>query len=202
MLETIIILAVIAIVVYFITVKGIFRPSGKTSLKIEETPSTLVSVQKIAELVTACFYEEKVLVEKKTSRIADNKVMNYVAKVANKEPGLIADEICLIAKGQVRAGYNLSELKEEDLSAEASKITLRLPQAEILDVIINPTGWDFYVEEGDWSDEEIKSIQDKAKSAIRQDALDMGLIAKAEESGKKKISALLASLGYKEVVLV
>ena len=41
---------------------------------------------------------------------ADNKVSNYVASKLNRPDGLISDEVCLIAKGQIRAG--ISTLKK------------------------------------------------------------------------------------------
>ena len=66
--------------------------------------------------------------------------------------------------------------------------------------IFNPKGWDFYVEDGTWSDEEVSAIKKKAKDAIEQDALQYGILQKASQSGEKKLRALLMSLGFNDVI--
>ena len=62
-------------------------------------------------------------------------------------------------------------------------------------------GWDFYVEEGPWSDEQIRTIKSKAKELVKADALENGILEKAAKSGADKIKALMLSLGYKNIII-
>ena len=78
---------------------------------------------------------------------------------------------------------------------------IKLPQAEILDVIVNPKGYDFYVEDGDWNEEQVKEIKTQAKEQIKNDALKLGIIEKATKNGEAKLKALFLSFGFKDVVL-
>ena len=172
----------------------------KRGLTIADTPAVVIEIRKIAELVTSCFFEEKILVEKKANKLVDNAIGNFIASKAKMEAGLISDELCLIAKGQVRAGYDLKKIASEDLMVKEKVLYIKLPEVEILDVIVNPKGWDFYVEDGTWSDEEVSAIKKKAKDAIEQDALQYGILQKASQSGEKKLRALLMSLGFNDVI--
>jgi hypothetical protein len=129
----------------------------------------------------------------------DNKLASQIAGLAHKD-ALIEDELCIIAKGLVRAGYDFKELKAEDLLVEKDVVKLSLPKVKVLEVIINPSGWDFYVENGKWDDEQIKAIKSKAKEAIKEDAIENGILEKAKRSGERKIEAMLFSLGFKQVI--
>jgi hypothetical protein len=175
------------------------KKAKKKKLRIADTPAVVVAINKIAGFATACFFEEKIFVEKKAAPIVDNKLAGQIAKMAHKD-ALIEDELCIIAKGLVRAGYDLRKLTADDLEIDSGTVTLRLPKVTILEVIINPSGWDFYVENGTWNDDQIKAIKSKAKEAIREDAIENGILDKARQSGERKIEALLVSLGFKKVI--
>ena len=192
-LATLIVLAAIAYFL-FLRVKG-----KKKKLRIADTPAVVVAIHKIAEFATACFFEEKIFVERKAAPIVDNKLASQIAGLAHRD-ALIEDELCIIAKGLVRAGYDFKELKPEDLRVEKDVVTLSLPKVKVLEVIINPSGWDFYVENGKWSDEQIKAIKSKAKEAIREDAIENGILDKAKRSGERKIEAMLLGLGFKQII--
>lgn len=180
------------------------RFSGKgrkrKGVRIADTPTVVESIKSIAELATACYFEEKIILETKPNPLVDNKLGDILAKVSSKD-ALIEDELCLIAKGSVRAGYNLKEMSEKDIVLENDVLTIRLPKVRILDVIINPKGWDFYVESGDWR-ERIKDIQSRAKQLIEQDAVQNGILDKAARNGEVKIKAIMHSLGYQNVTVL
>lgn len=176
------------------------KQKHRKELRIADSPAVVSAIQQIAELTTFCLFEEKIIVERKAKDVVDNRIGNYISSKLKKEDGLISDEICLIAQSQVRAGYRLDKLSSDELYAIEDTLYIKLPQTEILDIIINPRGWDFYVEDGDWTEERVKSIKQKAKQEIRQDALDLGILKKASSIGEKKIKALFLSLGFKNVV--
>ena len=196
MIFTIVLIVLVLICVVIVIVK-----MRKKKRSIANTPAVVVSIRKIAEFVTLCFYEDKIMIERKPKKIVDNKLGNYIADKLDKDDGLIYDEICLIANGQVRAGYDLNKITSHDIRIIDNVLEIKLPAPQIIDIIINPKGWDFYVEDGNWTEEEIKQIKSKAKSLVEQDAITYGVLQKAEQ-GKERLKVLLMSFGFKDVKFI
>ena len=204
-LTIIILVAAVFLAVYFAVSRTNGRQSRrrlfKKGISIADTPAVVQEIRQIAQLVTSSFFIEKIFVEKKTKDIVDNKVSNYVATKLNMPDGLMSDEICLIAKGQIRAGYDFKKISESDITINGKTLTIKLPEPEILDAIINPKGWDFYVEEGSWTDEDIAKIKAKAKDSVIEEAKNMGVLELAKSSGEQKLKALFMSFGFTDVNL-
>ena len=81
-------------------------------------------------------------------------------------------------------------------------VTVRLPEPELFEVILNPSDYEIFVEDGRWSHEEVVALESRAKETVRRDALSAGLLEKAGESAGAQLDRLLRSLGYREVVVV
>ena len=168
-----------------------------SELKIDDTANVVTEIKNISEFVTVCYYDEIVLTENKKSENLTNRVMGMIGKDGNSQ-----DEFCLIANGKVRAGYDLSQLNENDLHVSGDTLFVRLPQPRIFDVIINPSDFEIYVEDGKWSHEEVVAVESRAKQQIEADAQAYGLLEKADKVGKEKIAELFKSFGHKEVVIL
>lgn len=193
MIKLIFVVLVLIVILLFVFI--IIKRKNK-KYKIANTDAVIVSIKKIAEFVTICFFEEKIVIERKPRKYINNKLGDFIIENMQKENDFIYDEVCLIAKGQVRAGYNLKDVK--NIRLDNNILELELPKPEIFDIIINPKGWDFYVEEGNWSEEEINKIKSKVKEEIRQDAINIKILEQAEQ-GKEKLKILLMSFGFKNV---
>lgn len=174
-----------------------FRPKEEV-LEIDKTANVVTEIRKIAELTTACYYEDVILKEKKPSETIGGKVVNSVSK---KKSPILEDHIVIVASGNVRAGFNLAKLTKKDVVVEDSVLTITLPKAEILEVIVNPSDYDVYIEDGKWSHEQVTKVEDKALAQIRQDAIDDGLLQHAEELGISKLKELFKTYGFSQVVI-
>ena len=108
-------------------------------------------------------------------------------------------DIVFIVKTKVRAGFDLSKIGAEDLVVKGDTLSIKLPAPEIFDIIANPSDWEIYYREGEWEDEEIRAIQSGAKEGIRQDAIEYGIIEKAESFGKESLASLFKTFGFSEV---
>jgi hypothetical protein len=78
---------------------------------------------------------------------------------------------------------------------------MKLPKPKILDVISNPSDFETYEENGKWSHEEVTAIKNEARAAIEQNAIESGILERAEESGKQKLSSFLQALGFQKVFI-
>ena len=160
-------------------------------LKIRDTRTLVTRVRSLSSLVTACYYGEVVQTARK------QRSMNaFGASLPLPE-----DEICIISRGKARAGIDLSKLDDDALMLSGDTVWVRLPEPEIFEVILNPSDYEIFVEEGKWSHEEVVAIERRARDVIRRDALAAGLPAKARESALQQLDRLLRAFGFKGVIL-
>lgn len=107
----------------------------------------------------------------------------------------------LIAYGKVSASYDLSKIDVNKIHVNGDTLNMELPQAEIFDIIINPSGYEVYVEKGSWKHEQVTELQTEAKHNLEKNALDYDLVKKAETTGVAKLQNLFKSLGFSQVYL-
>lgn len=192
---------------------AVFRNVFRHDLGIDKTANVITQIKRISELTTACFYEELVI-QKDKFRYLDRKVYRngssawaMMANIANPyEPGIVRDStrtgrIVFIVKTRVRAGYDLSKISPDDLTVSGDTLRVKLPEAEIFDIIANPSDWEVFHSDGNWEDGEIRAIQAEAKETIRKDAVSYGLLDKARTSGKESLISLFRAFGFPEIVL-
>lgn len=99
----------------------------------------------------------------------------------------------------VKAGFNLKEMEQSDVQIYNDSIAIYLPTPEIIDEIINPSGFETFEETGIWTFQERKNIQRKALEMLKNNALRKGILAKSEQQGKKIMTKFFKSLGYTKV---
>lgn len=193
----------------------IFDFFKREPLSIEKTANVVEEIKKIGEFTTACYYEEMALQDSyvdKTQvmgRDADKLAGKALRKVGLDSWASKADnvstvvnsdnEILLIGKGYVRAGFNLAKVQESDLNVHGDTLDITLPPTEVFDIIMNPSDFTTEYEKGTWSHELTKPIKERAKATLEQNAIEGGILAKAEENGKKQLEAIFTAFGFKQV---
>ena len=166
---------------------------------IDETPLVISEIKKIAELHTAKLYCEVV---------ADSVIISpgEAAMLAMQESGAFpilppmvfskGKKMVLIAKGRVIAGLDLSALNEKNIVVRNDSVWITLPPAKILDIITNPSDFEVFTEEGDWSSTEINTVKQKAIGIMRNEALNRGLTNQANERAKLLMGDFLKASGF------
>ncbi|MEB3210599.1 MAG: DUF4230 domain-containing protein [Leptolyngbyaceae bacterium] len=168
-----------------------FRPSvGEPEID----PRTLVvhQVQGVSELTTAVFAMESVV---PASR--DRTLGNYV---------IGRTTLLYIAYGEVRAGVDLSDIGEEDVTIVGDRLELRLPPPEILDSkidVMRSRVYDYdrgFLGLGPDSAPELQeTAQRETLVRIVNVACDNGLLNDANERAEVALTRLLDSVGYNEL---
>ena len=182
-------------------------------LEIEKTTNLVTEIKKIAEFTTACFYEELVIQDIKYKykehpvyKKSDNWYKRQLGldktvtgiQIDSTEIGRIA----IIAKGKIRAGLNFSKLTENDFRISNDTLYATFPQAEIFDIIINPSDIEFFHRKGNfWDNEGIAELVNKGKSTMYEHAMNENILEKANKYGVEKMSNILKTFGFKEVVI-
>lgn len=166
---------------------------GDRSLKIADTKNVVEHVREISEFTTASYYEEFVVQESKI--VAKESLFGFKKDQVDS----VQNEIVIILKGKVRAGFDLSKMTEADLCAKTDTLLVQLPAPELFDVIINPSDYEIFIEEGKWSHDEIQAFQVQSKEQLRTHALQEDIIGKAKTEGKERLTNLFKTFGYKVV---
>ncbi len=172
---------------------NLFGLSFGGELKIDNTANVVEKIKEISEFTTACYYEEAVLKDRKVEK-NEGGFLGLVDTETSKE-------IVIIAKGKVRAGFDLSKVTEDKINIKNDTIGITLPEPEIFDVIINPSDYEMYVEEGKWSHEEVTALQTNYRAQLLAKANDAGILNKAKEAGKKRLESLFQTFGFSVVEL-
>ncbi|SEN44236.1 Protein of unknown function [Mesobacillus persicus] len=164
-----------------------------TSYK-SETFSMVESVQDLATLATAEAYVTTVLKEE------DNKLFNKDISV--NLPGT-KRTLLLIVPATVLAGVDLQLVSVENMTVneETKEISLTIPRAQLVqEPSIQMDKIQTYSEEGLFRSEvqwdEGFDLAAKAKQQIELEAIELGVLTKAEESAVQVLQSFFEQLGY------
>jgi len=167
------------------------RIFSEKQIQTYDTETIITEIKEIGEFTTACYYEELVVTDQKAS---SNPMRSLITRSGHP------DKIAVVAKGTIRAGFDLSELNEGNISVVGDTLVVSLPEARIFDIIINPSDYSVFFESGEWSHNEVKALEVRARNKLMNNATRSGLVEKAEKSGIDKLYALFKSIGYDKVV--
>lgn len=169
-------------------------PFYNEELKIDKTANVVDKIKKISEFTTLCYYEEVVL---KSDRVAEDN--NVVANFLKIKADSIHEEVVIIAKGKVRAGFDFAKLMDEDIAVKSDTLAINLPSPEIFEVIANPSDYEIFVEEGEWTHEDISLLQMTHRNQLLESAIKADVIQKAASVGKNKVEELFQTFGFNVV---
>lgn len=116
---------------------------------------------------------------------------------------LFGDKILLIAHGQVISGFDLSQISENDIDVDGSRIRVTLPAPQILTTVLDNTQTRVYDRQKGILNPGEKNLESQARKAaedsIRKAACDGGILKQASENARKQLTAFLQALGFTEV---
>ncbi len=154
--------------------------------KIEDTPVIIQQIKNIAQMFTQTFYDEYVY---------DTGVIRTPLFNQNKR-------LIFIAKGEVISGFDLSELSEKSIIRRDKSIVVKLPPARILDVVINPSGFETFIEQGEITFEESKKFHEDARRIFDRNARDKGILKNSAEQGRQMLEKFFRLLGFESVDII
>jgi hypothetical protein len=164
----------------------LFSLFGHKEQKIDETPVIVQEIRKIAQIATQNFYDEC---------IYDSGPI--FTDIFTPEKRLI-----LIARGEVIAGFDLNRLERTSLSIKDKSVTLVLDSPRILDVIVNPSDYQVFVQEGNFTFDEVTEYKERAKRTIAVNAIRKKILDKSAIQGQKIIEWFFRLLGYEKIDII
>ncbi|MGV3772831.1 MAG: DUF4230 domain-containing protein [Verrucomicrobiales bacterium] len=165
---------------------GVVLPKvgGLSQPKTVNTSIVIRQIQGLSELVTVKYVLEKVVVVEDVKWYGENRIL-------------------VLAHGVVKAGVDLSELKDDQVVVEGKKITLTLPREKITDayldekmtqVIERSTG---VIRQFDKDLEQNARVQ--AVDDLRRAARYNGIMREARERAEMQVKIFLLQAGFEQV---
>jgi hypothetical protein len=114
------------------------------------------------------------------------------------------EKVLLVATGDVEAGVNLASLGRDDVRVDGERVTIGLPEPEILSTSLDEDKTGVY--DRDFGplnlrpdDDLVEQARAAAVDRIERAARDEDILGQAEQNAEDSIRAFVTSLGFKEV---
>lgn len=173
------------------------RPSAPSpAATLTPTPQPVVTITDIRAAAELTTVEYQAVAEIQNERVPDD-FRQYLG---------IREQILLLAYGDVKAGFDLSRVTEDDLWTDGARVQLHLPSPQILSTSIDYEQTHAVYHRGtllmdrdiNWEGEIFHTAQD----AVRQEAVEAGILEDAARYGQLYYENFLRSLGFTEVQVI
>jgi hypothetical protein len=172
---------------------SIFKPKP---VLIENTPVVVKQIQAIAQLVTISAYEELVA----DTTVTDTRTINIPLMPAIVLPSPTR-KLVIIGKSTTNIGIDMQQLRDSDISGTKDSIHIILPAAQVLDVIVNPSDVEVFLEEGAWDNTAVTNLKNKIRYLVVSDAMSRGLLSQSERKAVDILTNFFKAAGYNKVVI-
>lgn len=178
------------------SIGDLFKPK---EVEIDQTPLVIQQIKPLAQLVTITAYTEVAADSTRKTTVGERlrEVFNPFTLGVHTTRNLI-----VVGNAVVHAGVNLEKLTPEQLYISRDSVHLELPPAEILDVIVNPSGTDIFLEEGKWDNAAIVAMKNEIRSRAVEEVKRRGVLFQAEERARTVLQNFFLAAGFQKVVIV
>lgn len=185
----IVLIIVLSLVYTGLSIKNRFNPS----VTITTSSKTVIKeLRSLNRLETASYTIEKVV----DAGIKGNAFQEF----------LYGDRILLIAHGEVIAGVDLSQLKDDDIKVEGSSVTLTLPPPVVLVTKLDSAQTRIYDRKQGILSRGNKDLESQARLAaeetIQEAACQGEILREAANNARRQLTALLKALGFVTITIV
>lgn len=161
--------------------------------KTTTSPVVVEGVQDLNQLATARWTESVVI----TKESGDSSLERF----------LTGEKIVLVATGEVEAGVDLASLSEDDVEVDGEKVTIRLPEPEVLSSSLDEEKTAVYDRDQGIlrlrpDDELVGEARREAEQEITTTAEENGILDYASGNAEDSIRAFVTTLGFEEVEFV
>ena len=199
-LGTTLVLALLVVVLSMVIGVGIARYGSEGSvlnfLLGDPTPRTTTGpvvvegIQRLDQLATVRWTESTVI----TKESGGNELGQF----------LIGERVLLVAVGEVEAGVDLASLGPDDVEVNGERVTIRLPESEILSSSLDEEKTAVYDRDQGWlnfrsDDALVEEARREAETEITTAAQENGILDYAKSNAEDGIRAFVTTLGFEEV---
>jgi uncharacterized protein DUF4230 len=200
-LKKILLVLVVIIAGWWLLGKLNFLPSlsnffASKAVVIDETITIVKEIKPLAQLVTVSAYDEIVV----DSSVSVSGRVNFFQPLYPMviPPGRFLDKtIVIIGKTVTHVGIDMEKLRAGDIHTTKDSLYITLPKAQILDIILNPSDVEIFIEKGEWDNATITKLKNRIDSIAEEHALQKGLLAESEKKAIEIMTRFFAVSGKK-----
>jgi hypothetical protein len=142
-----------------------------------------------------------------TVRLTESVLITGESGGTGLERIFFGERVLLVAVGEVEAGVDLANMSEEDVHIDGDRVTIRLPEPEILSTSLDEDETDVY--DRDFgplnfrpNDELVEEARDEAVERVEEAARENDVLDSARRNAEDSIRAFATTLGFEEVEFV
>lgn len=159
--------------------------------RFANTPSVVVQIQSLSELVTVKYVIEKVI-------FAETPATNLIDRLRG------SDKIILLGHGIVKAGVDLSQVKPADVEVNGTRIRVALPPSIVTDGYLDENATQVLDRQAGFilrpfNQKLEQQARQEARNEIVRSARQSGIEREANQRAVEQLTRFLQSLGYTEV---
>lgn len=169
---------VIALIIILIAGLIVYKYKSGDDLKIEDTSLIVDEIKEISQLFVVSHYSE------------------FTKDTIKGKRRLI-----IIAKGTVYAGVDLSDFDSTKINifideSGNKNCELQIPEPKIIDAVINPSGFEIFLDEGGFSHNELQNLKSSAIEKLKVDAEKNKILDKAKKRVNEIFEDYLKNLKF------
>ncbi len=166
---------------------------GDVGTRTTTSPVVVEGIQQLDQLATVRWTESVVV----TKESEGNSLQRL----------LTGEKVLLVATGEVEAGVDLASLGSEDVEVQGEKVTIRLPEPEILSSSLDEEKTGVYDRDQGLlrlrpDDALVEGARRDAEEEITATAQENGILDHAKNNAEESIRAFITTLGFEEIEFV
>ena len=173
---------------------NLFKPE---KVVIDRTPVLLQQIKPLAQLVTLSAYDE--IVADSTAPTTIGERITSILNPFKFDNVYTQKKLIIIGKAMTHVGIDLQKMTAQNIQVVDDSIHIDLPPAEILDVIVNPSGTEVFLEQGNWDDAAIEALKSDIQSIAVEHVKNKGLLIQAEAKARQVFTNFFLAAGFKKV---
>jgi hypothetical protein len=164
------------------------NPFQRTTRVASTGPAVLEQVQKLNRL-ESCRYNGQVIVRGDSS--------------GSLPAWLVGDRLLFIGRGEVVAGIDFTQMRDEHVKVSDNSVVIQLPAAQIFSTHLNNKQSEVYERQtgifgGPEKDLETK-VRSEAEARIQEAALSNGILGTARNNAQEALRRQLTQLGFQDI---
>ena len=168
------------------------------SVQIENSAILVKEINGLSQLITITAYNEIAIdSSKKGWSLFNNPLVPALLNLPDIKGA--NQHLVLVGRGKILAGVNLAKLATTDVFVKDDSVSVNLPRAEILQVILNPSDFEVFEERGDWTDDEVKAVKLKLRERLVANFLQQGILQQSSARAIKMMESFLGAFGFKKI---
>lgn len=170
-------------------------------ITIEQSDVWVQEIKALSQLVTVSAYDELVADTVRTLLPEAMRVPSVFPPVVLPRYVLGERRLVMVGKTTTHVGVNLESFSPASIQVINDSIHLKLPRASVLDVILNPSGVDVFIEEGEWSPQAVAALKNKLRAGAARKVQEKGLLQKAEAKAQTIFTTFFKAAGFTKVAI-